>query len=455
MSDDGTQTQSQGVIRRRTAPIWTLRVLYTNWTVHPRWSVVLPAGETTVGRRAKQPQDIALSNDPLLSRAHVRFIRQGSSLTVVDLESRNGTQLNGKLLVKPASVSDGDVVRVGDSFLMARLEPVDVVDVPLAGLQGTSPVMRKLRGLLSAVGGTDASVVLQGESGSGKGVCARIIHTLSGRAGRFVQVNCAAVPEQLAESAFFGHTAGAFTGARGSAEGYFRAADGGTLFVDEVGELSSTLQPKLLHALDAGEITPVGATRATACDVRVVAATNRDLVSAVREGTFRGDLFARLAGMMILVPPLRERKEDLLPLLVGMLGAESPPLSPDLVALLLGYRWPFNVREVERVATELKVRSAGHTALEASMIAERLEAFAEPAPTPAPAAAPAPAAPPPEEAPVADARRSGPPEQAELEALLRAHHGVIASVAREVGRSTKQVYRWMSRYGLDPEAYRD
>ena len=458
MSDDPTLT------RRRSGPpslarLWTLRVLYTGWAVQSDWSVVIPEGVLTIGRLARESHDLAFAEDRLLSRAHAQLIRTGRSLRLKDLDSRNGTYVNGERVVGEREIADGDVIRAGDTFFIAREEPPELTDIQLPGLSGSSPTIRRLRSLLTTVAGSAATVVLLGESGTGKGVCARALHELSGRTGRFVHVNCAAIPENLAESTFFGHVAGAFTGASQAAEGVFRAADKGTLFIDEVGDLPAALQPKLLHVLDNGMVTPVGGTVPVGCDVRVIAATNVDLVAAVQEKAFRGDLYARLAELVVEVPPLRERREDMLPLLWARLGPKSAPLSPDLVAELLAYRWPFNVREVERVATELSVRGVDKEQLEWSMIARRLESFAEltePPPSSASSAAANDAADGDSAATGGGAGRlDGPPTRAELEALLRAHRGVIAEVARHVGRSTKQVYRWMSRYDIDPDDYRE
>ena len=454
MSDDATLTRHPGG-PGRPAQLWTVRVLYTDWRVHSDWLLVLPEGRTVVGRLAQQPHDLSLPEDRLLSRAHASLERAGRELRLHDHDSRNGTYLNGERVIGTCRVGDGDIIRVGDTFLLARQEPTELTDIQVPGISGLSVASRRLRSMLVTVAGAGATVVLLGESGTGQGVCARAIHDLSGRRGRFVHVNCAAIPESLAESAFFGHVAGAFTGATGDAEGVFRAAHGGTLFIDEVGELPLTLQPKLLHVLDDRRVTPVGSTSAMACDVRVVAATNVDLVSAVQQGRFRGDLFARLAELVLEVPPLRARREDILPLLQARLSPRSPPLSPELVAQLLAHPWPFNVREVERVATELSVRGVDQEVLEWSMIAHRLESFAALAggPERESAATGAPAS----ELEEGEGRRGppSPPSREELVALLRAHRGVVAEIARQVERSTKQVYRWLSRHNIDPDDYRE
>jgi DNA-binding NtrC family response regulator len=227
----------------------------------------------------------------------------------------------------------------------------------------------------------NATVVLLGESGTGKGQSARALHRMSGRRGPFIAVNCAAIPEALAESMLFGHKMGAFTGATRDEPGWFRAAHRGTLFIDEIGDMPAALQPKLLHAIEDGAVTPVGSTRPEAINVRIVAATSADLQEAVSEKRFRGDLYARLAEIVVGVPSLRERCEDVLPLLGHFLGEDAPPVSADLAERLLGYRWPFNIRELKNVATELKIRGAGQDLLTHDHISWRFDEPVEPAST--------------------------------------------------------------------------
>jgi len=439
MSNETTIRRPPPAARR--APVPTLRLLFHGGRVAggERWP--LPAGVTRIGRNVSGPDAISLPGDRTLSRAHATIERRGVALTLRDDGSANGTSREG-VRVDEAPLADGDLVRLGDVFLLVRCEPPDLQDWPIEGLVGGSPAMMALRDALSRFGESEAKVLLLGESGTGKGVCARALHALSDRGGPLISINCAAIPLALAESALFGHRAGAFTGATADSEGYFRAAHGGTLFIDEIGDLPPALQPKLLHALEAGEIIPVGATRPEPCDVRVVAATSLYLVEAVRAGHFRGDLYARVAELVLPVPPLRARREDVLPLMARALGPDAPPLSPELVARLLAYRWPFNVRELEKIATELAIRGAGRERLEPELIEARLQAFEAPAPAPAPEP-PAPATP------------RGPPDREALEEALRAHRGVVSDVARATGRSRKQVYRWLTKYGLDPEDYRD
>ena len=222
-------------------------------------------------------------------------------------------------------------------------------------IAGSAPMVQVLE-LVRRVAPTGATVLIHGESGTGKEVIAKAIHHASDRArGPFVAVNCGALPEPLLESEIFGHVKGAFTGASANKKGLFEEAAGGTLLLDEIGEMTPTLQVKLLRALQSGEVRPVGSTQAITADVRVVAATNRDLEQMIRQGEFREDLFYRLNVIPVRLPSLRERREDV-PLLVQhflqRLGAEhSPPrsLSPAAMERLLRYPWPGNVRELENV----------------------------------------------------------------------------------------------------------
>jgi anaerobic nitric oxide reductase transcription regulator len=239
-------------------------------------------------------------------------------------------------------------------------------DEATARLIGTSPAAERLRHELALVGPSELAVLVHGETGAGKEIAARAVHAASRRAdGPFRQFNCAAVPEQLAESELFGHLRGAFTGATADRAGKFETADGGTLFLDEVGELPLAVQPKLLRALQSGEIQRVGSDRILKVDVRVVAATNRDLPAAVAAGRFRADLYHRLAVYPLRVPPLRERASDV-PLLAGHFlereaarhGLRSLRLDAEAREALSAYAWPGNVRELEHVVMRAALRAA-------------------------------------------------------------------------------------------------
>jgi DNA-binding NtrC family response regulator len=238
----------------------------------------------------------------------------------------------------------------------------------LGGLIGRSMAMREVFGILSRVAPTHATVLIEGESGTGKELAARAIHDRSKRAsGPFVVFDCSAVPKDLLESELFGHRKGAFTGAVATRKGAFEVADGGTLFLDEIGELSLELQPKLLRALESGEIRAVGAVDVVHCDTRIVAATNRNLKREVSEGNFREDLYYRLAVIQVRMPPLRSRTEDI-PLLVEHFLSElttstgrSEPLQVSFSTMekLKRHRWPGNVRELKNFVERAAVLAEG------------------------------------------------------------------------------------------------
>ncbi len=226
--------------------------------------------------------------------------------------------------------------------------------------------MQALSTLVRKVAGTDATVLISGESGTGKELVARAVHLWSPRArGPFIPVNCAAIPAGLLESELFGHTRGAFTGAVAARAGMFQLADGGSIFLDEVGETSAALQTKLLRVLQDGNVRPVGADEPTRVDVRVIAATNKDMTREVTRGAFREDLFYRLQVVPVAVPPLRERRSDI-PLLVAHFveklnrSAERPVrISHEAMTALLDYEWPGNVRELERCLERIVILAEG------------------------------------------------------------------------------------------------
>jgi DNA-binding NtrC family response regulator len=228
-------------------------------------------------------------------------------------------------------------------------------DGGVPGLVAASPSMRALRSEIARLAGSRATVVVQGESGTGKEVVARAIHDLSTRARMpYVTFNCAAVPRELFEGQLFGYRRGAFTGATQDHPGVLRAAEGGTIFLDEIGELPLDVQPKLLRFLENGEVFPLGDKRPQVVDVRVIAATHRDLAALTRERRFREDLYYRLQVIVLRVAPLRDRREDIAPLarhfLRHLSGSETPPiLTSDALAKLNGYDWPGNVRELRNV----------------------------------------------------------------------------------------------------------
>jgi DNA-binding NtrC family response regulator len=408
---------------------------------------VFESAEVAVGRAVAE-RELWLPEDECVSRQHalLKFDPSALSATIEDL-SRTGTFLQG-VRVERASVQPGEVVRVGNSFFLYRFEPEPEAKQPTASavdaeLVGGSPALRAIRRTLGLVARSDATVLVLGESGTGKELAARTLHAQSGRAGPFIAVNCGAIPEALAESLLFGHQAGAFTGAKAEGVGWFRAAEGGTLFLDEIGELPLLLQPKLLRAVEERAVVPVGSTRAVSCDVRIVAATNKDL-SDRRQ--FRADLLARISEFVVEIPPLSERREDILPIFWRLAGDSGAELHPELVAALLLQPYPHNVRDLRRIVRQLAVRGAGKAVWDVSLV-DGLESSRTSQPPERDARSEP-------QLPAAKATPTRVPSREELEALLRLHGGNVAEIAREVGRSRKQVYRWLEQYELPIENYR-
>ncbi len=308
--------------------------------------------------------DLVIDDDSI-SRSHARVRNLGDRYAVEDLGSTNGTFVNG-VRVREAFLHTGCRLSLGKVELRfhamdERVEISPSHQEAFGEIVGRSPRMREIFAVLSKIAPTEATVVIEGETGTGKEVVARAMHERSPRRkGPFVVVDCGAVPESLIESELFGHERGSFTGALASRKGLFQLADGGTLFLDEIGELSLELQPKLLRALERREVRAVGANRTETVDVRVLAATHRDLETMVREGRFREDLFYRLSVVRLRMPSLRERKDDI-PLLVKHFlrsgrynrDAEGRPrvqgLSRDALDALIRHDWPGNVRELINV----------------------------------------------------------------------------------------------------------
>ena len=299
--------------------------------------------------------------DPAVSRQHVILARAGESVVVRDCGSRNGTFLGGQR-VNQAAATIGSVLRVGRSTLALLMDgmpqPIDPGPPSLGHMIGSSPVMRRLFGLLGRLAASDATVLVWGETGSGKELVARTLHEQSRRAsGPFVVFDCAAVPESLIAGELFGHVRGAFTGAHRDHAGAFERAHGGTLFIDEIGELLPELQPKLLRALETRTVRRIGDRDEQQIDVRIVAATHRDLWQMVAERRFREDLLYRLAVVTVSVPPLRDRRQDIADLIAHFASQLDPPpplLPADVLARLQEHHWPGNLRElrnlVERAA---------------------------------------------------------------------------------------------------------
>ena len=306
--------------------------------------------------------------DPLVSRRHAALEIGPQSLRVTDLGSTNGTFVSGVRVVE-ALLSGGETLRIGSTALRVDVEspqgPSRLSEAERFGrLLGASPEMRRLHPLLQRLARSEVPLVIEGETGTGKELLAESIHEESRRAGGpFVVFDCTTVAGSLLEAELFGHERGAFTGAVATRKGVFEQAEGGTLFIDEVGDLDIALQSKLLRAIERSEVRRVGGSEWIHVDVRVVAATRRDLDRSVQEGRFRDDLFFRLAVGRVELPPLRRRSGDVLFLAQRFwkaLGGEPRELPADVAARIEQYDWPGNVRELyNAIARQIAVGELG------------------------------------------------------------------------------------------------
>lgn len=430
----------------------TVRVVYTCGLAVQREPQLLKGGTVPVGRTTEGQRAGLVLDDARTSRKHAEFVVTGSAdkltTTVRDLGSSNGTFVNGKWVTEHI-LNDGDVIRVGDTLMVYR-RVRDSADAPISAIKGTAPAIRQLRCAVELFASTDATVILQGETGTGKEVVARELHALSGRPGPFVPVNCSAIPEALAESVLFGHVAGAFTDAKGERTGYFEAANQGTLFLDELGDLPPVVQPKLLRALEERAVVRVGSHQEVPIDVRIICATESRLDREAESQSFRGALYARLAEVTVTLPPLRARREDVLLLLAHFL--DSPmKLDPQLAEALLVYDWPYNVRELKKITRELQLRARGADNLDYDMIKHRLPGVAfDASPIPHRQATTS-------DDPATTQRifvQTTIPTPDELVTMLKEYDGNISHVARLTGRSRRQVYRWLTDYDISLDDYR-
>jgi transcriptional regulator with AAA-type ATPase domain len=336
----------------------------------------LPAeGSLVIGRGDEA--DVCL-RDPSVSRAHAR-LAMGPPLAISDLESANGVLVRGKRVGQdaPFVIAPGEPIALGKitivvqsgppprgrGWIASATGPAVFVPAPrederLTPIVAEAPPMKDTVALVDRVAQSHITVLLLGETGAGKEVLARRLHEASGRKGPLLEINCATLSPALLESELFGHERGAFTGAVAQKPGLLESARGGTVLLDEVGELAPSLQAKLLRALEQREVLRVGGRTPVAIDVRFVAATNRDLRAEVERGAFRADLYYRLNGIAIEIPPLRDRPEDLEPLAHTFLAPSGTPIAPDALAALRAHTFPGNVREL-RQAIERAVVLAG------------------------------------------------------------------------------------------------
>jgi DNA-binding NtrC family response regulator len=381
-------------------------------------------------------------DDPSVSRLHAEtFFREGA-LWVRDLGSRNGTYVDG-VLVETARLRDGTRLYLSNTevFVRASATPKKVELWPgdrFGPLRGQSVAMRALFGRLARLSKTASTVLIHGETGSGKELVARAIHDASPRrGGPFVTVDCTSIPESLFESELFGHAKGAFTGAHDRREGALEAASGGTLFLDELGELPASVQPKLLRAIESRTIKRVGETKERPIDLRFVAATHRDLGQMVNVGAFREDLYFRLAVLVVEIPPLRARREDVGLLLEHFLGEAESPFTPEHVSRMAERPWLGNVRELRNF-------------VERAIALGPEEAFSAPAPRtgtmPSSASLPLPDV----DRPFKDVRDDWMAhlEREYVRAWLQRRDGNVTAVAEAIGLDRSYIHRLIKKHGL-------
>jgi len=374
--------------------------------------------------------------DTRMSSRHMRLSRVGTEWVVEDLDSKNGTWINGQRTTRHV-LADGEAIIVGHTALVFRAaggELPDVVARPAKvhdGLATYSAALEVQLARLASAARSLAPIEINGETGTGKELAARAVHALSGRPGRFVAINCGAVPASLLEGELFGHRRGAYTGANEDRVGLIRSADSGTLFLDEIVELPATSQAALLRVLQEGEVMPIGGDKPDKVDLRIVTSTHRTLDAEVAVERFRPDLRARLLGVQITMPPLRDRIEDLCMLVATLLDrvGARPDLtfSADAVMALYAHRWPLNIRELEHALITALAVAGDRIELEhlPATLQESLAAKAMPA----------------SDAELRDV----------LVAALARHAGNVSAVARELGKDRTQIRRWMRRFGMSPE----
>lgn len=386
--------------------------------------------------------------DSWMSTKHARLLIDKGSVRLEDLGSKNGTSVNGQT-VQTSTLASGDLVELGCTFLKyVQVEDCDVreavtldvtppKDEPV-GMATLLPSFRQQTHQLKKIARSAASVIVHGESGTGKELIARAIHDTSARSGPFVAVNCAAITESLLESELFGHRKGAFSGAIGDRKGLVESSSGGTLFLDEIGELSAKGQAALLRVLEQREVTPVGANRPVAVDLRIVAATHRALLADVGEGCFREDLYARLSTFVVTLPSLRERKEEMGSIIAALLSRKEADLqklcfAPAAARALLQYDWPRNIRELEKCLTSAVVLADG-ARIETEHLSELIRSATVPN----------------------DAAQDSEDERLrhQLTVLMTEHKGNVTHVGNALGKKRQQIQKWCKRLGIDPKQFR-
>ncbi len=392
--------------------------------------------------------------DRSCSRQHCEIQYTDRGYLLIDLESTNGTFVDGKRIERVFLLA-GATLTVGTTAISFSPLDEEIESDPdgegvLGGMVGRSLKMRQLFGLIKKIAPMDVSVVIQGETGTGKELAARAIHDLSGRAkGPFVVLDCGAIPPNLIESEVFGHEKGSFTGATSARPGAFERANGGTIFIDEMGELAIDLQPKLLRVLENRELRRVGGNETIGVDVRVIAASNRDLQKEVAAGNFREDLYFRLSVINLMLPALRQRRDDIPHIIKHVLEdpetlARHGPkrFTQAAMSVLLGYAWPGNVRELINVISHVLTFSEGQD-IDVVHLPPRLQGQNNGSPVPFN-----------EHLSYKDAKEQvlNAFEREYIASVLRRCEGNISRAARESGLHRKSIERLVKKYSLDARA---
>ncbi|MBX3181038.1 MAG: sigma 54-interacting transcriptional regulator [Polyangiaceae bacterium] len=466
----GAMQQFGGQDPRSTGVSAGFALLYADEHAELPGGWALRGQEQVLGREEEVDVTIPVQS---VSRRHAAVRWEGGSWVLRDLGSRNGTLVDGQRIQEQA-LEHGAEVRIGDVLLKFvekhaelyaryRLSGEMVAGAQRQAQQRSLLVgghqMDRVAAEVERIAPSTLSVMLFGESGTGKEVVASELHRLSERRGKFCAVNCAAIPGQLIESELFGYKRGAFSGADRDKPGLVRSASGGTLLLDEIGDMPLLAQAKLLRVLQSKEVFPLGATSPEPVDVRVVCATHRDLWRLQKDGAFREDLFARLNEYQLRLTPLRDRKEDIYMLLRRFLERHGRPdltTSFQFMLGLINYDWPYNVRELE-AAVKRCVALVDGSRLEGDhlppQVAEAMleygltrESLSSVPPDFAPVRA--------EVAERPRSARTQPPDEDTLRELLRVHAGNVAAVGRELGKARMQVHRWMRRYNIEVDDYR-
>ena len=420
--------------------------------------IAITGDRLTIGRQG----DVLLRHSSV-SRVHAAIERREEGWFVSDLGSRNGTFVNGVSVQRRLLVL-GDVISFGCVKLRFEFEGDDDDEAEtcamtlesLAGfgmtgavtaLVGRSEALQSAMRLAVRAAKSDATVLVFGESGTGKELFARLIYEESRRKGRkFLAVNCSAIEQSLLGSTLFGHEKGAFTGADRQKKGLFEEANGGTIFLDEIGELSHDMQVKLLRVLQEGEFMRVGGTETVKVDVRVITATNRDLAKAVKEGKFREDLYYRLNVIQIHLPPLRERAgdiEDLVKHYVAELGGSARSISPEAMSALCAYRWPGNVRELRNTIERMVV--LGGDRLDVGDLPPEIAMGKIPvAPVEAPSAGGTPV-----DSAASPGQSLADVEKSHILSVLEMSGGNKCKAAQLLGVSRSALYEKLKKYGID------